>query len=63
MFPVRCFTCGKVINMFYDKYVYEIEVCRKTPKEALDKLNITRYCCRSNFISYNPRILDSVLKY
>lgn len=51
MFPVRCFTCGKVIGDLWISYkaLLQDDV---TDNDALNKLNITRYCCRRMFISH-----------
>lgn len=63
--PVRCFTCGKVIA---DKYDYYIEEMKKIQADIpsqdaphfdkvrtghiLDKLGLTRYCCRRHMIAH-----------
>ena len=49
--PVRCFTCGKVIGHLWEKYKKEIENGR-SPKEVLDELGVTRYCCRAVFLTH-----------
>jgi len=65
--PVRCFTCGKVIADKVDYYNKEVEKMKTEEKrnndpmykhfddihtkEILDKLGLTRYCCRRNLIS------------
>ncbi len=55
-FPVRCFSCGAIIGHLYQEYRNKMEE-GKTPKEALDELGITRYCCRRMFLTHK-----SVLK-
>ncbi len=59
-FPIRCFTCGKVIGHLYE----EFEKCclEEEPKECLDKLGIKRYCCRRMFITY-VNLVDEVMGY
>ena len=58
--PVRCFTCGKVIAVQYQKY---LQLCGDvTPKEAMDTLNIKRWCCRRMFLT-NVDVADQVLTY
>jgi DNA-directed RNA polymerase I, II, and III subunit RPABC5 len=60
-FPVRCFTCNKVIaNKIetYKKYVEE----KMELKEALDKIGAKRYCCRRMFLGY-VNIEDKMLRY
>jgi len=65
--PIRCFTCGKVMADKVDYYVAEYEKLKATKTdnkdqlfknfdgiqtgEILDKLGLTRYCCRRNLIS------------
>ncbi len=50
LFPIRCFTCGKLIGDKYEEYVKLIAE-GYTPKEALDELGIRRYCCRRHFLT------------
>ena len=57
MFPVRCFTCGKVIGHLWEEYQAKLEE-GKTPKEALDELGIERYCCRRMFLTYKSVIKE-----
>ena len=65
--PIRCFTCGTVIADKIEYYRLEEEKLKKTGEKnkdelykhfdkfhtdkILDKLELTRYCCRRNFIS------------
>jgi len=60
-FPVRCFTCGKVIGHMYEKYKKMLEE-GKPPKEAMDELGVIRYCCRRMFITH-VELEDEVIKY
>lgn len=60
-FPVRCFTCGKVIGHLYEQYKKFLADGKK-PKEAMDELGIHRYCCRRMFISH-VELEDEVIKY
>lgn len=47
--PIRCFTCNKLIADKWDDYK-ELIKNGSTEAEALDKLNIKRYCCRRMFL-------------
>jgi DNA-directed RNA polymerase subunit N len=54
-FPVRCYTCGKVIR--------RLEVAYNAKKKAgtdvveiLHELGVRRYCCRRMFLSYTEPI-------
>jgi DNA-directed RNA polymerase I, II, and III subunit RPABC5 len=55
--PIRCFTCNKVIADIYDYYLKECEKYKTNnpekndTKEILDKLGVSRYCCRRHLIS------------
>jgi len=59
--PVRCFSCGKVIGSLWEKYQKLLEE-GKTAKEALDELEVTRFCCRGAIIS-NVENIDIVGQY
>ena len=59
-FPIRCFTCGKVIGHMYEEYLELIK--KKEKKEALDSLGLKRYCCRRMFITH-VNLVDEVLPY
>lgn len=41
MFPIRCFTCGKVLGNKYEKFH-----CYNDKEKAYKDLGITRYCCK-----------------
>lgn len=59
-FPVRCFSCGSVIGHLYEQYK---ELSKsKNAEDALDELNVTRYCCRRMFVSHVD-IIGQVTKY
>ena len=55
LFPIRCYTCNKVIGNLYEKYLALLRE-GKSRKTALDELKITRYCCRSRFLTHRPFI-------
>ncbi len=67
--PVRCFTCGKVIGSAYEEFERRYEEYKKaiekgekpkeTPKEILDDLGITRYCCRRMLLSHVDLIQEA----
>ncbi|MBO3754021.1 MAG: DNA-directed RNA polymerase subunit N [Candidatus Brockarchaeota archaeon] len=61
MFPVRCFTCGKVIGHLWEEYQRRV-ASGEDPKQVLDSLNVTRICCRRMFISHVDYI-DELLSY
>lgn len=49
--PVRCFSCGKVIGSKWEEYQKLLEE-GKSVKEALDFLELERFCCRSAIMSH-----------
>jgi len=61
MIPIRCFTCGKVIGDKWEDFTRRVKNGEK-PKDVLDDLGVTRYCCRRMLLS-NVEIIDEVLKY
>ena len=59
--PVRCFSCGKVVGEYYEKFVEEIKKGRN-PSEVLDQLGVERYCCRRMLISHVD-LVDEIMKF
>ena len=47
--PVRCFSCGKPIGQLWEDYKKRVS-SGELSKQALDKLGLERYCCRSVFL-------------
>lgn len=59
-FPVRCFTCGKVIGDLYEDYKQN---CKdKKAEEVLDSLGVDRYCCRRMFVSHVD-VIGTISRY
>jgi len=50
-FPVRCFSCNKVINPLYNLYIKLINN-GFTENDAMDKLLLKRGCCRNIFLNH-----------
>ncbi len=61
LFPVRCFTCGKVIGEKWQTYTDRV-AAGENPSKVLDSLGVTRYCCRRMFISH-VEIVDDVIQF
>ena len=58
---VRCFTCGKPVAEYYEKFLNEIKT-NKDAKKVLDDLGVKRYCCRRMLLSHVD-LIDDVMKY
>ncbi|VDK56270.1 unnamed protein product [Cylicostephanus goldi] len=56
--PIRCFTCGKVIGNKWEAYL----VSHPFTGDALDALNLRRYCCRRILLSHVDMI-EKLLNY
>lgn len=59
--PIRCIGCGKPVGHLYEKYQKDVEK-GKNKKEALDKLGLTRHCCRALFLGH-VELLDTVAQF
>ncbi|KAF2865860.1 DNA-directed RNA polymerases N/8 kDa subunit superfamily [Massariosphaeria phaeospora] len=59
--PVRCFSCGKVTGDLWERYLVLIEGGR-SDTEAIDALNLTRYCCRRMILTHVD-LIEKLLKY
>jgi len=60
LIPVRCFTCNKVTGNKWEPYCEFIKTME--PAKALDKLGLTRYCCRRMLLSHVD-VIDQLLEY
>ena len=61
LIPVRCFSCGKVVGSSYENFKKMVDI-GEDPKEVLDKLGISRYCCRRMLMAHVD-VIDDVMKY
>ena len=59
--PVRCFSCGRVIGDKWEPFARRI-ARGELPKEVLDDLGLTRYCCRRMLLSH-VELIDEILKF
>jgi len=59
--PIRCFTCGALIGDKYNEFSRRVKAGEE-PGEALDSMNLKRYCCRRMLLT-NVDIIDQVLPY
>jgi DNA-directed RNA polymerase subunit N len=58
--PVRCFSCGAVIADKFEEFKRRVEE-NEDPKQVLDELRVTRYCCRRMLLSHRD-FIDDVIK-
>ncbi len=49
--PIRCLSCGKPVGHLYEEYKEQVEKGTEAGK-VMDKLGLTRYCCRSLFLGH-----------
>ena len=61
IFPIRCFTCNKIISDKWNEYNIIIE-SGKTPDTAFKSLNIRLYCCKRMFLGH-VELIDKIVKY
>jgi DNA-directed RNA polymerase I, II, and III subunit RPABC5 len=59
--PVRCFSCGKVIGNKWKEYSL-LKESGEDCQDILDKLKLTRYCCRRMLLTH-IELINSLLKY
>ena len=59
--PVRCFSCGKVIGDRWEPFARRV-TRGELPKEVLDDLDVTKYCCRRMLLSH-VELIDEILKF
>lgn len=59
--PVRCFSCGKIISDKWESFKKHVEA-GENPKEVLDDLGVTKYCCRRMILSH-VEIIDDILQF
>ena len=59
--PVRCFSCGKVIGNKWKEYSL-LKESGEDCEVILDKLKLTRYCCRRMLLTH-IELINSLLKY
>ncbi len=62
LIPIRCFTCGNVIGQFFKEWDERLQKGEESPKEILDSLGLTRFCCRRMLITH-VELLDETIKF
>lgn len=59
--PIRCFTCGNILGNKWETF-NNLIANGDTPKQALDKLGLKRFCCRRMMLAHVD-LIDRMLKY
>ena len=59
--PVRCWSCGKPIAHLWEDYKDSVAK-NGDKKAALDKAELTRYCCRAMFLGHVD-LIDTVAQF
>jgi len=59
--PVRCFTCGKVIGNKWGTYLEHLTQ-NLSEGDALDALQLKRYCCRRMVLTHVD-LIEKLLHY
>ena len=62
MFPVRCFSCNKVIGPLWDEYKRLKDEANMEVKDIFEILGLKRYCCRRMMLGH-VEIINNVLEY
>ena len=62
LIPIRCFTCGNVIGQLFKDWNERVQKGDESPKEILDSLGLTRFCCRRMLITH-VELLDETIKF
>lgn len=60
LFPISCYTCHAPIGHLWPIYREE-HAAGKDVKALLQSLGIDRFCCRKHFITYDERLVDTVV--
>ncbi len=61
IFPVRCFSCGKVIGHLWEEFQRRVKNGELAGK-VLDSLGVERFCCRQIFLSH-VELIDEVMQF
>jgi DNA-directed RNA polymerase subunit N len=56
-FPIRCFTCGKLINHRWKEYENRVQN-DEDPRMVLDDFKLERMCCRRMFMTHATAKLE-----
>lgn len=57
---MRCFSCGKPISHLYEEFQERAK--KDGVKQALDDLNLERFCCRSQMLGHVD-LIDTIAEF
>ncbi|CAC9891869.1 unnamed protein product, partial [Aureobasidium pullulans] len=62
--PIRCFSCGKVVADLWERYMILLDdgMADGLAVDAMDKLGLTRYCCRRMLMTHVD-LIEKLLRY
>lgn len=59
LIEVRCYTCGMPVAQYYEEWRKRIAE-GENPKEILDDLGLSRYCCRRMIITHVELLAETI---
>jgi len=59
--PIRCFSCGKVVGDKWNPYLEHLAL-GTSEGDALDELQLKRYCCRRMVLTHVD-LIEKILLY
>ena len=60
IFPIRCFTCNKLVGNKWQEYEMRTKKGEEI-KKVLDTMGMSRYCCRRMFMGH-VELIDRILE-
>ena len=61
MIPIRCWSCGKPIAQVWEEFKEKAEN-GEDKKKLLDRLGLSRYCCRTMILGHVD-LIDEAAKF
>lgn len=61
LIEIRCYTCGLPVGHLHDDFIKRKEA-GEDPKEILDSMGLTRYCCRRMIVTH-CELLNETIRY
>ena len=61
LFPIRCFSCGRVIAHKWEEYEKRVEKGEDSIK-VLDEMGFIDYCCKRMFLTHGQDKINLLVK-